>query len=50
MSITNPDQLEKLKVCGRIVAKALRAMAAAVRAGVTTAELAAIGSKVLTEH
>jgi len=50
MSITSPDQLEKLKACGRVVAKALRAMAAAVRAGVTTAELAAIGSKVLTEH
>jgi methionyl aminopeptidase len=50
MSITTPDQLEKLRVCGRIVAKALRAMAAAVRPGVTTAELAEIGSKVLAEH
>jgi methionyl aminopeptidase len=50
MSITRPEQLEKLKECGRIVAKALRAMAAAVRLGVSTAELAAIGSKVLAEH
>lgn len=50
MSITSAEQLEKLKACGRIVAKALRAMAAAVRPGVTTAELAAIGAKVLAEH
>jgi methionyl aminopeptidase len=50
VSITGPEQLEKLRACGRIVAKALRAMAAEVRAGITTAELAAIGSKVLAEH
>jgi methionyl aminopeptidase len=50
MSITRPEQLEKLKACGRIVAKALRAMAEGVQPGVTTAELAAIGSKVLAEN
>ena len=50
MSITSPEQLEKLKACGKVVSKALRAMAAAVRAGATTAELAAIGSRVLAEH
>lgn len=50
MSITGADQLEKLKECGRIVAKALRAMAAAVCPGVTTSGVAAIGSKVLAEH
>ncbi len=50
MSITTSDQLEKLRACGRIVAKALRAMAAAVRSGATTGEIAQIGSKVLTEH
>jgi methionyl aminopeptidase len=50
MSITRPEQLEKLRACGRVVAKALRAMAAAVQPGVTTAELAAIGSKVLSEN
>jgi len=50
MSITTPEQLEKLRACGRIVAKALRVMAAAVRPGITTAELAEIGSKVLAEH
>jgi methionine aminopeptidase len=31
MSISSPEQLEKLKACGRIVAKALRTMVAAVR-------------------
>jgi methionyl aminopeptidase len=50
MSITSSEQLEKLKACGRIVAQALRVMAAAVRPGVTTAELAAIGSRVLAEN
>src|SRR5271163_2916709 len=50
MSITRPEQLEKLKACGRIVAKALRAMQTAVRSGVTTAELATIGAKVLAAH
>jgi methionyl aminopeptidase len=50
MSINSPDQLEKLRACGRIVAKALRAMADAVRPGVTTAELSAIASKILAEN
>jgi methionyl aminopeptidase len=50
MSITSQDQLEKLRACGRIVAKALRAMAAAVHPGVTTAELSEIGAKTLAAH
>lgn len=50
MSIKSPEQLEKLRACRRIVAKALRAMAAAVRPGVTTAELSAIASKILDEN
>ncbi len=50
MSITNSEQLEKLKACGRIVAKALKAMAGAVRPGVTTADLASIGARVLAEN
>jgi methionyl aminopeptidase len=50
MSITTSDQLDKLRACGRIVAKALRAMAAAVCPGITTAELAHVGSKVLAQH
>jgi methionyl aminopeptidase len=50
MSINSPEQFEKLRACGMIVGKALRAMAAEVRAGVTTAELCEIGSRVLAEH
>ena len=50
MSISSPEQFEKLRACGMIVDKALRAMAAEVRAGVTTAELSEIGSRVLAEH
>jgi methionyl aminopeptidase len=50
MSINSPDQFEKLHACGRIVSKALRAMADAVRPGVTTAELSDIGSKILDEN
>lgn len=50
MSINSPDELEKLRACGRIVAKALRAMAVAVRSGVTTAELSAIATKILSEN
>jgi methionyl aminopeptidase len=49
MSINSPEELEKLKACGRIVARALRAMAAEVRPGVTTAELSAIATKILEE-
>jgi len=50
MSIHGPEQLEKLRACGQIVAKALRAMSNAVRPGVTTAELSKIGSRILAEN
>ncbi|HKT47881.1 MAG TPA: type I methionyl aminopeptidase [Candidatus Acidoferrales bacterium] len=50
MSITSAEEFEKLKACGAIVAKALRAMMAQVRAGITTAELAEIGAKVLEQN
>src|SRR5580704_4075464 len=50
MSITTAEQFEKLRACGAIVAKALRAMAAEVRTGVTTGELSETGSKVLAAH
>src|SRR6266849_5483099 len=50
MSINSPEQFEKLRACGMIVGKALRAMAAEVRAGVTTAVLCEIGSRVLAAH
>jgi methionyl aminopeptidase len=50
MSITTAEEFEKLRACGVIVAKALRAMAAEVRIGVTTSELSEIGSKILAAH
>jgi methionyl aminopeptidase len=50
VSITTTEQLEKLRACGMIVAKALRTMAAQVRQGITTAELSEIGARVLEAH
>jgi methionyl aminopeptidase len=50
MSITTAEQLEKLRACGQIIAKALRAMADQIRPGITTAELSEIGAKFLAAH
>ena len=50
MSIRNQSQLEKLRAIGKIVRRALDTVAAAVRPGITTAELDAIGARVLAEH
>jgi methionyl aminopeptidase len=50
MSIRNQTQLERLRRIGRIVRRALDRTAAAVRPGITTAELDAIGARVLAEH
>jgi methionyl aminopeptidase len=50
MSITTAEELAKLRACGQIVAKALRAMSAAVRPGITTAELSRIGSRILASN
>ena len=50
MSIRSNLEFEQLRTIGRIVAKALNAMAESVRPGVTTAELDSIGAKVLDEH
>jgi methionyl aminopeptidase len=50
MSVTSPEELDGLRTIGRIVRKALDAMAAAVRPGITTAGLNAIGERVLVEH
>src|SRR5438477_147397 len=50
MSIRSQAQLEKLRAIGRIVRLALDQTAAAVRAGVTTAELDEIGARVLRFH
>ncbi len=48
MSIKSDREFAQLRVIGRIVRKALDRMAAAVRPGVTTAELNEIGSRVLS--
>ena len=50
MSIKNSAELDKLRLIGRIVRLALERTAAAVRPGVTTAELDAIGALVLAGH
>ena len=50
MSIKSYKDLLALKEVGRIVRMALEAMAARVRAGVTTAELADVGGKVMREN
>src|SRR3984893_14133545 len=50
MSIKSHFELDKLRVIGKIVRKALDEMAEAARPGVTTAELDEIGSRVLAEH
>ncbi len=50
MSIRNRTDFEKLRAIGRIVRLALDRTAAAVRPGITTAELNAIGARVLAEH
>lgn len=50
MSIRTQEEFDRLRACGIIVAKALRAMAAEVRAGITTAELSEVGARVLAEH
>jgi|SRR5579883_811136 methionyl aminopeptidase len=50
MSIQSQSQLDKLRAIGRIVRLALDATAAAVRPGITTAELDQIGARVLADH
>jgi methionyl aminopeptidase len=50
VSITSQAELDALRAIGRIVRKALDAMAAAVHPGVTTAELDQLGVRVLAEN
>jgi methionyl aminopeptidase len=50
MSIDDERDLEGLRATGRIVRAALEAMRDAVAPGVTTAELDAIGARVMREH
>lgn len=47
MTITQAEELESLKVIGRIVANTLQAMGRALEPGLTTAELDAIGRELL---
>src|SRR5262245_1986290 len=50
VSIKSSFELEKLRTIGRIVRRALDETATAVRPGVTTAELDAVGARVLSEN
>lgn len=50
MTITTDEQLERLKAIGHICAVARDAMAAALRPGMTTAELDEIGRRILDQH
>src|SRR3954447_12646450 len=50
MSIRTQQEFAKLRAIGKIVRAALDRTAAAVRAGITTAELDAVGARVLAEH
>lgn len=50
MSIRTPRDLELLRAIGKIVREALDTTAAAVRPGITTAELDEIGAQVLARH
>ena len=50
MSIKTQEELEKLKVIGKIVRRTLDRMTLAVRSGITTEELDQIGLRVLTEY
>ncbi|HEY3774689.1 MAG TPA: type I methionyl aminopeptidase [Solirubrobacteraceae bacterium] len=50
MSIETQEELDALRAAGRVVAEALRAMRRAVRPGITTGELDAIGARVFRRH
>ena len=50
MSITGPEDLTGMKAAGAIVRRMLEAMKRAVRPGITTAELDAVGAAVMREH
>jgi methionyl aminopeptidase len=50
MTVSGEEELERLKDIGRVCAMARDAMAAALRSGITTAELDHIGAQVLAGH
>jgi methionyl aminopeptidase len=47
MTVSNDEDLRKLQAIGRIVAQTLEAMGAAIQPGMTTAELDALGRRLL---
>ena len=49
MTLNNDEDLERLKEIGRICANAVQIMGAALEPGMTTADLDAIGRKVLED-
>ena len=49
MSITTPEELQRMRAAGAVVRRVLEAMKHSVRPGVTTAELDAIGDKVMRD-
>lgn len=50
MSITTPEELERMRAVGAVVHRVLEAMKKSVRPGVTTAELDAIGDRVMQQE
>ena len=50
MSITGPEDLVGMRAAGAIVRRMLEAMKQAVRPGITTAELDAVGAGVMRQH
>jgi methionyl aminopeptidase len=50
VSIETDEELEALQAIGRIVARTLREMARRVRSGISTAELDALGAKLMEEQ
>jgi len=50
MTVENEKDLDGLRVIGRIIALTLREMQSQVKAGMTTAELDAIGGRYLAQH
>ena len=50
MSIESPEDLDGLSRAGKVVADTLKAMAACLRPGVTTAEVDLVGEQVLKRH
>ncbi len=50
MTVTSPEDLERLKAIGRVCALARDAMAGALRPGITTGELDAVGARILADH